>query len=97
MFKKLENGLKIRIAVLNPTDVWIKKDLNGPVAKPPVNKKLEVGSKVTLLNSAKKYATGQNIPNSLKGKTYTVQQLRTNQALLKELYSWVFVKDIKVV
>ena len=33
--------LKIRIAVLNPTDVWIyKKDLNGPVAKPPVTKKI---------------------------------------------------------
>src|SRR5699024_951061 len=52
------------------------------------------GAKVTLSNSASKYATGENIPNSVKGKTYTVQQVKKNQVLLKEIYSWVNSYDI---
>src|SRR5690625_181462 len=46
-----------------------------------------VGSKVTIKQSAKTYATGETIPNRFKGKTYTVQQEKSNQVLIKELFS----------
>lgn len=55
---------------------------------------LKVGAKVTLSSSAQTYATGEKIPNSLKGKTYTIQQVGSGKVLLKELYSWVKNSDI---
>lgn len=54
----------------------------------------KVGQKVTLKASATKYATGQTIPNWCKNKTYTVMQFGNGKVLLKELYSWVYTKDI---
>lgn len=58
-------------------------------------KKLGVGVKVQLLSSARKYATGENIPSSIKGKTYTIMQVKSDRVLLKEIYSWVYIKDVK--
>ena len=54
----------------------------------------KVNSKVTLSKSAKKYATGQTIPSSVKGKSYTIQQIKTDRVLLKEIVSWVYKKDV---
>lgn len=54
----------------------------------------KAGDKVTLLGTATKYATGQNIPSSIKNKTYTIQQVKTDRVLLREIYSWVLIKDI---
>src|SRR5690625_2385676 len=42
-----------------------------------------VGSKVTIKQTARTYATGETIPNRFKGKTYTVQQEKSNQVLIK--------------
>jgi hypothetical protein len=58
---------------------------------------LRAGAKVQVKSSATKYATGQNIPSWVKGKTYTVQQLAGNRALLKEIVSWVNNSDLTVV
>lgn len=55
---------------------------------------IAVGSKVTLKTSAVKYATGETIPSSIKGKTYTVQQVKTDRVLLKEIVSWVNISDV---
>ena len=60
-------------------------------------KKLEVGSKVKINSGADKYSTGQTIPGWVKEKTYTVQQLTGQKALLKEIVSWVNVTDLTVV
>jgi len=60
-------------------------------------KKLEVGSKVAINSSADKYSTGQKIPDWVKGKTYTVQQLGAGKALLKEIVSWVNTSDLTLV
>ena len=61
---------------------------SGPVIKE--------GARVTLSANAKKYATGENIPAIYKGKQYTIMQVGKNRdkVLLKELYSWVYVKDV---
>ena len=58
------------------------------------SKSIKKGDKVTLSKSAKKYATGEKIPAKYKGKTYTVQQVKSDRVLLKELYSWVNKKDV---
>jgi IS30 family transposase len=76
---------------------WVKiSDLEGLKSdpKPQTNTALKVGSKVTLNKSASKYATGENIPASIKGKRFTVQQIKGDKILLKEIYSWVYAKDV---
>ncbi|MBS4207891.1 N-acetylmuramoyl-L-alanine amidase [Bacillus sp. FJAT-50079] len=54
----------------------------------------KTGQKVKLKSSAQKYATGENIPSYVKNKTYTIQQVKANRVLLKEIYSWVNISDI---
>lgn len=58
---------------------------------------IKVGSKVKVKSSATKYATGQNIPSWVKGNTYTVQQVKSDRVLLKEIVSWVYKKDVTLV
>lgn len=57
--------------------------------------KIKLNDKVLLLTTAKKYATGQVIPNWVKNKKYTVMQIKSDKVLLKEIYSWVYAKDLK--
>lgn len=57
------------------------------------------GQRITLKTSASKYCTGQVIPNSIKGKSYTIMQVggstHPNGVLLKEIMSWVYKSDIQ--
>ncbi|GIP63376.1 hypothetical protein J32TS6_19310 [Virgibacillus pantothenticus] len=77
---------------------WVKKsDVGGKSnssSSKSSGKSIKVGSKVYLSKGAKKYATGENIPSSVKGKSYTVQQVKGNKVLLKEIYSWVYKSDV---
>lgn len=57
----------------------------------------KAGDKVYLATKANKYSTGQTIPSSVKGKTYTVQQALSGKVLLKEIYSWVNNADVSKV
>lgn len=52
-----------------------------------------VGNKVTITGSH--YATGESIPDWVKKRTHTIAEIGNNKVLLKEIYSWVYVKDIK--
>ena len=78
---------------------WVyKKDIvggsGGTVSKPSTSGVVKAGSRVTLSSKASRYATGESIPSSVKGKTYTVLQVSSNKALLKEIMSWVKISDI---
>jgi len=64
---------------------------SAPAAPAPT---IQVGSKVKIKTSATKYSTGQAIPDWVKAKTYTVQQLGNGKALLKEIVSWVNTVDL---
>lgn len=64
----------------------------GTVSQPAV---LKVGSKVKVTGST--YATGQAIPNWVKSNTYTVSEISGSKALIKEIMSWVYTKDLKIV
>lgn len=85
---------------VNASDVIKSGGASKPQPAPkPAPKVIKAGSKVTLKSSASKYATGENIPSSIKGKSYTVQQTGTRngkkQVLLKEIYSWVWEPDVQ--
>ncbi len=62
---------------------------------------LAVGSKVTVRAAATHYQTGQPIASWVKGKTYTIQQVKVvNQSaskrayLLSDIVSWVLEQDL---
>ena len=97
------------IAKANDTTVAVLKQLNGlndnlihpgdkiklPGASKPKEPSFKVGNKVKVKSSASKYATGQSIPSWVKCKTYTIQQVKSDRVLLKEIVSWVFKKDVQ--
>lgn len=56
---------------------------------------LKVGGRVQIKQSAIKYSRSSvRIPDRYKGKNYTIQQIDSEDVLLKELYSWVHKKDV---
>ena len=69
---------------------------NGPsTSENKPTQTIKVGSKVKIVGS--KYATGQSIPSWVKDNVYTVQQIKGDRALIKEITSWVYTKDLKLV
>ena len=96
------NAIASANGISNPNLISVGQTLriNGTAKSTPAPKKtttssaIKVGDRVTLNRSASKYYTGENIPNSVKGKTYTVQQVGKGRVLLKEIVSWVYTKDV---
>jgi N-acetylmuramoyl-L-alanine amidase len=76
-------------------DTYITTESGTPVQNKIKAPTLKIGSKVKVIGT--KYATGQNIPAFVKNNTYTVQQIDSNKVLLKEIISWVYVKDIQII
>ena len=60
----------------------------------PALTSFRIGNKVSIKNTAIRYATGQTIPNWVKSKKYTIQQVKSDRVLLREIYSWVKITDI---
>lgn len=56
---------------------------------------IKVGSKVKVIGS--NYATGETVPGWVKVNTYTVKQVNGEKALLQEIVSWVYFKDLQLV
>ena len=57
--------------------------------------RVQVGSKVRIKKNTKRYASGEQIPAWVKNQKYTIQQIKDSRLLLKEIQSWVFLKDIE--
>ena len=78
---------------------YTTKNKTAPAAQTQTSKVLFVGMKVKIKSSAKKYCTGQTIPDKVKNKYYTVKQIGTplykDGVLLKEIFSWVRRSDIE--
>lgn len=56
-----------------------------------------MGDEVKILNNVEFYATGQNIPLWVKENTYKISEVDNNKALLGEIESWVYKKDLELV
>ncbi|MBC5626077.1 N-acetylmuramoyl-L-alanine amidase [Clostridium sp. NSJ-49] len=72
--------------------------LNGSSTQTPSstqNQSIKVGSKVRVVGF--NYATGESIPSWVKSNTYTVQQVNGDKCLLKEIVSWVYIRDLQIV
>ena len=76
---------------------WINPNpTSNPPAPQPAQPTIRVGSRVRVNANAQTWATGQAIPNWVRGQTYTVQQIRNNnnELLLQEITSWIRRTDI---
>ena len=54
---------------------------------------IKIGDRVKIIGS--RYATGQKIPFWVKLKTYTVDNINGDRARIKEIWSWVYINDLK--
>lgn len=96
---KIQNG---RVVSGSKFTHWFKDTYisyikeSAPSRNPSISRPttFKVGDKVRVSSNAKKYATGQTIPSNIKNKTYTIQQVKSDRVLLKEIVSWVFIKDL---
>ena len=57
------------------------------------SKKLEVGMYVQMIGS--KWATGQSVPSWVKNNKYKVKEIKGDRALLDNVVSWAYIKDLK--
>lgn len=53
------------------------------------------GDRVKIIGNL--YATGQKVPAWVKLRTFTISRIYNRKALLKEIKSWVYIRDIKMV
>lgn len=54
---------------------------------------IKIGDRVKIIGS--RYATGQKIPFWVKLKSYTIDNISGDRARIKEIWSWVYLKDLK--
>lgn len=72
---------------------WITYEKMPQSIKTPA--KVNVGDRVKITGT--NYATGQRVPAWVKLRKYTVSKIQDNKALLREISSWVYLKDITIV
>ena len=101
---KIVNGANNPYLLNNGNIGWINEGciVSGNVSSnpAPAAQSFVKGQRVTLKTSASKYCTGQKIPSSIKGKTYTIMQVGSGNThpdgvLLKEIMSWVYKTDVQ--
>jgi len=72
------------------------KKIAVPIIVSPQIVPVKAGDKIKILPAAKTYAGVTTvIPEKYKNVPYTIQQVNGDKALLKELYSWVLLKDVQ--
>lgn len=85
--------LGITLAEYRNVQAEINRILGVGASSTP-KKSIVNGSKVKIKTSATHYATGQSIPSSVKNRTYTIMQVKSDRVLLKEIMSWVRKNDV---
>jgi len=85
-----DNGYK-NGSVTKPNTSTTATD-NATTTKPTT---IKVGTKVKVTGS--KWATGQSIPSSIKGNTYTVTQVKGSNLLLSGVNSWIVSSGVSTV
>lgn len=99
-------GLDGNVDLTGITDNGYTKH-NQPETTPPAvkegqgaddtpKKDIEVGFKVKVNFSAKKYSTGQEVPQWVKGNSYTVKEVSGDKVLLGGIMSWINRNDVEI-
>lgn len=99
-------GLDGNIDLTGITDRGYAKG-NAPVTTPPAveeglvadetpKKEISVGFTVKVNFSAKTWATGERIPEWVKGNSYLVQQVNGTKVLLGNILSWIDRKNVEI-
>jgi N-acetylmuramoyl-L-alanine amidase len=84
--------------ISNPNLILVGQRVTLPQVKGYTNtdakESVKVGAKVRVTGS--RYATGQLIPSWVKNNTYTVMEVSRDgsRVLLREIMSWVYIKDV---
>ncbi len=102
---KIVNGANNPYLLNNGNIGWVNDSCivggnSAPTPQPSAPAGFSKGQRVTLKTSAGRYCTGQTIPSSIKGKSYTIMQVGSGNThpdgiLLKEIMSWVYKKDVQ--
>lgn len=99
---KIVNGANNPYLLNNGNIGWVNDDciVGGGSTPVPAPSGFSKGQRVTLKTSADRYCTGQKIPSSIKGKTYTIMQVGSGNThpdgvLLQEIMSWVYKSDVQ--
>lgn len=99
---KIINGANNPYLLNNGNIGWVNDSciVGGNASQPSAPTGFRKGQRVLLKTTASRYCTGQTIPNSIKGKTYTIMQVGNGNThpdgvLLKEIMSWVYKVDVQ--
>ncbi len=103
----ISGGLDGNVDLTGITDNGYTKH-NQPETTPPAveegqdaddtpKKDIEIGFKVKVNFSAKNYSTGPQIPQWVKGNSYTVKEVSGDKVLLGEIMSWINRKDVEII
>ena len=68
----------------------------GEIANNTPKRDIEKGYTVKINFSARNYATGQPIPNWIKGHAYPVIAVNGNKVLLGQINSWLYKHDVEI-
>ncbi len=77
------------------TKGWCRAEDLTPLQGQNPQTVLRTGSRVRVLPGAAHYATGQRIPDWVKGRADVILQCKEDRALLQGIYSWVYLSDLE--
>lgn len=86
--ERKRNGIIIAHGILKASGA-------SPISDNKFSESIAPGTKVKIIGT--NYATGQSIPSWVKSNTYTVEKIRGDRALIKEITSWVYIRDLQLV
>lgn len=75
------------------TKYYSEADTPAEIKKEESNMSFQTGDTVKITGAAAVYTNGKAVPESVKNKPYTVQQVSGDKLLLQEIVSWVYAKD----
>ena len=100
-------GLDGNIDLTGITDNGYTKNNNPQTQTPPIyqgqqadntpNSEISAGKQVKVKIGANAWATGQAIPNWVKGRTYSVAQTSGGRVLLSGINSWISKADVEII
>lgn len=103
----IAGGLDGNVDLTGITDNGYTKNNNPKTETPAISQgqqadntpksDITVGDKLKVKFSAKNWATGQDIPEWVKGRTYDVAQVSGNRVLLAGINSWINKADAEII